>query len=88
MAKVSINEAIRDLMNMVFGEFLKENSSKRYSYEEILEIFYKSMYKLSLDYLDRCDDVATREMSLEIDRLNELNESILEENRRLQRVKP
>jgi hypothetical protein len=68
MAKISLREAVTDLRNLVLAKLYEKNIK---DFDEIREVFSIAVYELSLEYLDRCDDVATREMSLEIDRLNE-----------------
>jgi hypothetical protein len=74
MAKISLSEAVTDFVGFVLGEVYKRDHIK--NHEVFREIVYSAMYRLSLDYLDRVDDVATREMSLEIDRLNVLVDSL------------
>jgi hypothetical protein len=74
MAKISLREAIMDFVGIVLNEVYKRDYIK--NHEIFRDIIYDAMYRLSLDYLDRVDDVATREMSLEIDRLNNLTDSL------------
>jgi hypothetical protein len=66
--KISLREAVMDFRELVLMKLYKKNLK---NFGEIREVISLAVYELSLEYLDRCDDVATREMSLEIDRLNE-----------------
>jgi hypothetical protein len=88
MAKISLKEAMIDFINMFVEAMYKDDSRKRYSSEEVMDFIYKAMYRLSLSYVDRVDDVATREMSFEVDRLNNIVEGLRDENRRLRDKEP
>jgi hypothetical protein len=83
MAKISLHEAVMDLLAMISEELCRDNSKMRYSYDDVMRVIEKCTFRLSLSYLDRVDDVATKEMSLEIDSLNRTLDSIRDENRRL-----
>lgn len=88
MAKISLKEAMIDFINMLAEDIYRDDSKKRYSSEEILNMIYKAMYRLSLSYVDRVDDVATRAMSYEIDSLNQTVDGLRDENRRLRDKEP
>lgn len=88
MAKISLKEAMTDFVNVFAESMYRDDSRKRYSSEEIMDFIYKAMYRLSLSYVDRVDDVATREMSFEVDRLNNIVEGLRDENRRLRDKEP
>jgi hypothetical protein len=83
MAKISLREAMTDFITVVFDKMYHDDSKRRYTSEEIMNIFYESMFKIALEYVDRADDVVTREMSLEVDRLNNIVDGLRDENRRL-----
>jgi hypothetical protein len=73
MAKISLKEAMVDFRELFLMRLYKKNFK---NFDDIREIIGSTIYELSLEYLDRVDDVATREMSLEIDRLNVLVDSL------------
>ena len=77
---------MNDFIGLVLGEVYNRDHMK--NHEEFKEIVYSAMYKLSLDYIDRVDDVATRKMSLEIDSLNQTVDGLRDENRRLRDKEP
>jgi hypothetical protein len=75
LAKISLKEAMLDFRELFLMRLYKKNLK---NFDEIRELMSLTIYELSLEYLDRVDDVATREMSLEIDRLNNLVDSMRE----------
>ena len=82
--KVSLREAVTDFVGEIMNEVYRIDMRER---ERIKEIIYQAMFRLSLDYMDRADDVAKVDMSREIDSLTQRCDGLLDENRRLREGK-